>query len=69
MLFLDRSREVLLLFLVKDVAPCSMPEARDVVVVGPDVGFYHFFPGGGDGVRFIAIPCTIRVVLVFRREG
>ena len=62
MLFLDRSLEVPLLFVTKDVAPCSVPEARDIIVVGPDVGFYHLFPVGGGGVGFIGVPFAARCV-------
>lgn len=56
MLFFKWSLEVRLLFVIKDIAPCSVPETWHVVVVGPDVRFYHLFPGGGDGVGFIAVP-------------
>lgn len=56
MLFVDRSLKVCLLLIVKDFAPFSVSEAWDVVVVRPDVGFNHLFPGGRDGVGLIGVP-------------
>lgn len=62
MLLLNWSLEVCLSLLAKDVSPCSVPEARDVVVVRPDMGFYHSFPVAGDGVGFVAVPFAARSV-------
>lgn len=56
MLFFDGGLEICLLLLIKDLAPRSVAETRDVVVVGPDVRFYLLFPGGSDRIGFIAIP-------------